>query len=51
VTASSNFTPLNTALAAFFPLTAIIAFVRGTRDAKKNIVSGEHELVDTENPM
>jgi hypothetical protein len=47
VTAVSAFTPLNAGLAALFPLTAVVAFVRGTRDAKKDF-SGEHELVDSE---
>jgi hypothetical protein len=36
-TASNMFTPLNTGLAALFPLTAVVAFIRGTRDAKKNL--------------
>jgi len=43
----SSFTPLNTGLAALFPFTAVVAFVRGTRDAKKNVAT-ERELEDTE---
>jgi len=34
VTAASAFTPLNTGLAALFPFTAVVAFIRGTREAK-----------------
>jgi hypothetical protein len=45
---ASPFTPVNTALAAFFPLTAVVAFIRGTRDAKNSVSSGEHELVDAQ---
>jgi hypothetical protein len=40
-TTSNMFTPLNTGLAALFPLTAVVAFIRGTRDAKKNLGSAE----------
>jgi len=50
--AVSGFTPLNTGLAALFPFTAVVAFIRGTRDAKTNVAtSGERELEDTETLM
>merc|ERR1719174_485690 len=46
---SAGFAPVNTGLAALFPFTAVVAFIRGTRDAKTNVAtSGERELEDTE---
>jgi len=44
--ASNMFTPLNTGLAALFPLTAVVAFIRGTRDAKKNLGGAEEVAAD-----
>jgi len=43
-TTSSMFTPLNTGLAALFPLTAVVAFIRGTRDAKKNLGGAQEDI-------
>jgi len=50
VSAVAGFTPVNIGLAALFPFTAVVAFIRGTRDAKKT-VAADHELEDAESLM
>jgi hypothetical protein len=50
MTAASAFTPLNTGLAALFPFTAVVAFIRGTREAKAGVAAPEDasELLESQ---
>jgi len=50
VSMASSFTPLNTALCALFPFTAVVAFIRGTRQAKASVAAPEEvgELLESQ---